>query len=100
MTGTLRSSVLLDHDNLEVYSDAVNYDAEEAPTDIGVAFYCALAQEAGGSVLEVACGTGRVTIPIAKLVAHHTDFDGWLSWCYRKADSTRRKRWSRNISSI
>ena len=57
---------MLDHNNLEAFSDPVNYDKED-PSDTGVAFYSALAQEAGGSVLEVACGTGRVTIPIAKL---------------------------------
>jgi SAM-dependent methyltransferase len=57
---------LLDHNNLEAFSDPVNYDRED-PSDTGVAFYSALAQEAGGSVLEIACGTGRVTIPIAKL---------------------------------
>jgi len=66
---------VLDHDNLEVYADAINYDAEEAPTDYGVAFYCALAQEAGGSVLEIACGTGRVTIPVAKLGFPTTGLD-------------------------
>lgn len=76
MTGTLRgNAVLLDHDNLEVYADAVHYDANEAPTDDGVAFYCALAQEAGGSVLELACGTGRVTIPVAKLGFPTTGLD-------------------------
>jgi SAM-dependent methyltransferase len=57
---------LLDHDNLEEFSDPINYDMEDR-SDTGVAFYRALAQEAGGSVLEIACGTGRVTIPIAKL---------------------------------
>jgi SAM-dependent methyltransferase len=57
---------LLDHNNLEEFSDPINYDMED-PSDTGVAFYRALAQEAGGSVLEIACGTGRVTIPIAKL---------------------------------
>src|SRR5215212_9872283 len=61
-----RGDVLLDHDNLEEFSDAINYDREDS-SDTGVAFYQALAQEAGGPVLEIACGTGRVTIPIAKL---------------------------------
>ncbi len=58
--------VLINHTNLEAFSDPINYDLED-PSDTGVAFYSALAQEAGGSVLELACGTGRVTIPIAKL---------------------------------
>jgi len=57
---------VFDHDNLEEFADPVNYDRAD-PGDTGVAFYSALAREAGGSVLELACGTGRVTIPIAKL---------------------------------
>jgi SAM-dependent methyltransferase len=57
---------LLDHNNLEEFSDPINYDLAD-PSDTGVAFYRALAQEAGGPMLELACGTGRVTIPIAQL---------------------------------
>jgi SAM-dependent methyltransferase len=57
---------VLDHDNLEEFADPVNYDRVD-PGDTGVAFYSALAREAGGSVLELACGTGRVAIPIARL---------------------------------
>jgi SAM-dependent methyltransferase len=56
---------LLDHDNLEEFQDAEAYDLHE--NDTGVAFYTALAQETGGPVLELACGTGRVSIPIARL---------------------------------
>lgn len=58
--------VLIDHNNLEEFSDPVNYDQAD-PSDTGVAFYAALAQETGSPVLELACGTGRVTIPIARL---------------------------------
>jgi SAM-dependent methyltransferase len=65
---------LLDHNNLEAFSDPINYDKED-PSDTGVAFYSALAQEAGGSVLEIACGTGRVTIPIARLGLPTTGLD-------------------------
>jgi SAM-dependent methyltransferase len=65
---------LLDHNNLEAFSDPINYDQED-PSDTGVAFYSALAGEAGGSVLEIACGTGRVTIPIAKLGFPTTGLD-------------------------
>jgi SAM-dependent methyltransferase len=67
-------SVLLEYNNLEAFSDPVNYDLED-PSDTGVAFYSALAQEAAGSVLEIACGTGRVTIPIAKLGFPTTGLD-------------------------
>ena len=56
---------VLDHTNLEEFSDPLNYDLED-PSDAGVAFYRRLAQETGGPVLEIACGTGRVTIPIAQ----------------------------------
>jgi ubiquinone/menaquinone biosynthesis C-methylase UbiE len=57
---------VLDHDNLEEFADPFNYDRADSG-DAGVAFYSALAREACGSVLELACGTGRVTIPIAEL---------------------------------
>jgi SAM-dependent methyltransferase len=52
--------------NLEEFADPQNYDIEDS-SDTGVAFYSALAQETGGPVLEIACGTGRVSIPIARL---------------------------------
>jgi SAM-dependent methyltransferase len=65
---------LLDPNNLEEFSDPQNYDRQDR-SDTGVAFYRALAQEAGGSVLEIACGTGRVTIPIAKLGLPVTGLD-------------------------
>jgi hypothetical protein len=41
---------VLDHNNLEEFADPVNYDRAD-PVDTGVAFYSALAREAGGSVL-------------------------------------------------
>lgn len=83
----LGGHVVLDHNNLEAFSDPVNYDLED-PSDTGVAFYSALAQEAGGSVLEIACGTGRVTIPIAKLGFPTTGLDivpGMLERAKRKS---------------
>lgn len=78
---------LLEHNNLEPFSDPVNYDQED-PSDTGVAFYSALAREAGGSVLEIACGTGRVTIPIAQLGFPTTGLDivpGMLEQARRKS---------------
>lgn len=47
------------------YANPESYDIGE--NDAGVAFYRDLARETGGPVLEIACGTGRVTIPIARL---------------------------------
>ena len=78
---------MLDHNNLEAFSDPLNYDQED-PSDTGVAFYSALAREAGGSVLEIACGTGRVTIPIAMLGFPTTGLDivpGMLERAKRKS---------------
>jgi SAM-dependent methyltransferase len=57
---------LIDHNNLEEFADPHTYDIEDS-SDTGIAFYTALAQETGGPVLEIACGTGRVSIPIARL---------------------------------
>ena len=57
---------MIEHDNLEEFADPDNYDIEDA-SDTGVAFYSSLARETGGPVLEIACGTGRVSIPIARL---------------------------------
>jgi 2-polyprenyl-3-methyl-5-hydroxy-6-metoxy-1,4-benzoquinol methylase len=54
------------HDNLEEFSDPPNYDIEEGECSAArIAFYCDLAKRAGGSVLEIACGSGLVTLPIA-----------------------------------
>lgn len=60
---------MIDHNNLEEFTDPANYDIEEKDglaDDPGVAFYANLAQQTGAPVLELACGTGRVTIPIAR----------------------------------
>jgi len=57
---------LIDHNNLEEFADPHTYDIEDN-SDTGIALYTALAQETGGPVLEIACGTGRVSIPIARL---------------------------------
>ena len=57
---------MIDHDNLEEFADARAYDCADS-SDTGVAFYAALARETGGPALEIACGAGRVSIPIARL---------------------------------
>ncbi|HXQ36313.1 MAG TPA: class I SAM-dependent methyltransferase, partial [Anaerolineales bacterium] len=54
------------HDNLEEFTDPPNYDLEEGERSASrIAFYCELAKSVGGPVLEIACGSGLVTIPIA-----------------------------------
>lgn len=53
-------------DNLEEFADPPNYDIEEGERSAErIAFYCDLAKTVGGPVLEIACGSGLVTIPIA-----------------------------------
>ncbi|MEM8533934.1 MAG: class I SAM-dependent methyltransferase [Chloroflexota bacterium] len=66
---------MIDHDNLEEFADPVNYDMEDAGDTSGISFYSVLAQETGDPVLELACGTGRVTIPIARLGFQVTGLD-------------------------
>lgn len=82
-----RGDAVIDHDNLEEFSDPVNYDAQD-PSDTGVVFYRGLAQETGSPVLEIACGTGRVAIPIAQFGFSVTGLDivpGMLEQARRKS---------------
>ncbi|HAH31355.1 MAG TPA: class I SAM-dependent methyltransferase [Elusimicrobia bacterium] len=52
-------------DGSEVYWDGAHYDADNASIQTDIPFYIKEAKKAGGPVLELACGTGRLTIPIA-----------------------------------
>ena len=54
------------HNNLEEFQDPINYDLEEMGNSTQkITFYGNLAKEYGNPVLEVACGSGLVSIPIA-----------------------------------
>jgi len=53
-------------DFAEIYKRADWYDQMQSEYRADISFYTELAQESGGPVLELACGTGRVTIPIAE----------------------------------
>jgi len=91
----------------QFYSDADSlfvraYDAfvREGPPQIAgdVQFYARLAKEAGGRVLEVACGTGRMLLPLAEAGFDITGVDiseGMLAIARRKAaaapDAVRRR---------
>ena len=46
--------------------DAVLYDQLYTGAEGDVGFYRQLATESGGPVLELACGTGRITLPVAQ----------------------------------
>jgi ubiquinone/menaquinone biosynthesis C-methylase UbiE len=51
----------------EYYGDLARfYDWRMAGDEEDIPFYIQLAKESGGSVLELGCGTGRVTFPIAQ----------------------------------
>lgn len=76
-------------------ADSLFVEAYDAFHDSGtpqiagdVAFYSDIAQEAGGGVLEVACGTGRITLALAAAGHEVTGVDlseGMLSVARRKA---------------
>src|SRR5204862_7835775 len=48
------------------FDDAGLYDLLFEGFDYGVAFYLAQAREAGGPVLDLCCGTGRVLLPLLR----------------------------------
>ena len=53
-------------ENLEEFDDPPNYDLEEGERSAQrIEYYCELARSVGGPVLEIACGSRLVTIPIA-----------------------------------
>jgi SAM-dependent methyltransferase len=52
--------------NLEEYNDAITYDLEHPRWGPEGPFYLEFARQAAGPVLELGCGTGRLTIPFAQ----------------------------------
>ena len=63
-------------DNLEEFTDPANYDLEQGPgSQARIAFWCRMAQQFGGPVLELACGTGLVAIPVAAMGLSVTGVD-------------------------
>ncbi|MEM7130642.1 MAG: class I SAM-dependent methyltransferase [Chloroflexota bacterium] len=57
---------MIDHDNTDNYLDPILHDLESTPFIAEGSFLLTLAQAANGPVLELGCGTGRVTIPLAQ----------------------------------
>jgi SAM-dependent methyltransferase len=57
---------MIDHTNLEDYADPMLFDLENSDFEPDGPFYLSLAQQVAGSVLELGCGAGRITIPLAK----------------------------------
>jgi len=59
------ASYTIEEDYLGEFLDPVNYDLEVGGNHPSHQFYAELAKQVGGNVLEVACGTGLVAIPLA-----------------------------------
>jgi 2-polyprenyl-3-methyl-5-hydroxy-6-metoxy-1,4-benzoquinol methylase len=63
-------------DNLEEFTDPANYDLEQGPlSQARIEFWRRMAQQFGGPVLELACGTGLVAIPVAAMGLSVTGVD-------------------------
>ena len=80
---------MIEHTNLEDYEDPVIYDLENKDLD-DLPFYLSMAREVGGSVLELGCGTGRITIPLAQAGIAITGLDivpGMLARAQKKAQN-------------
>lgn len=56
---------MIEPDCLELYEDAAFYDVEFAERAHELPFFRRWATKCGSPVLEIACGTGRLTLPIA-----------------------------------
>ncbi|MBS4196078.1 class I SAM-dependent DNA methyltransferase [Lederbergia citri] len=57
---------MIDFDNLDGYRDAVVYDQLNDLDELEEKFFSDLAHQSDGPILDIACGTGRLTIPLAK----------------------------------
>jgi SAM-dependent methyltransferase len=77
-------------DCLELYADAEFYDQEFAVRGYEIPFFVKQARLANGPVLEVACGTGRLTLPVARTGLEVTGLDvsrPMLELARRKAEA-------------
>ena len=62
-------------DCFDIYEDAEFYDQEFGTRSTETPFLLKQAKLAGGPVLEVACGTGRLTLPLARAGIEITGLD-------------------------
>jgi len=65
----------IDHDNLEEFQSPEEYDVEHGWLDADGEFMLAVAARTGGPVLDIACGTGRIALPLARAGTKVTGID-------------------------
>jgi SAM-dependent methyltransferase len=58
-----------------IYLDGRHYDLQHKGFNDDIPFYLKQARELGGDILELACGTGRITIPLAEAGVRITGLD-------------------------
>jgi len=76
------------YSNLMEYTEPELYDLENTDFAPDGPFFLAFAQQLGGPVLELGCGTGRLTIPMARAGVEMTGLDvmpGMLAQARRKS---------------
>ena len=64
-----------DNSQLALYTGAEEYDLENGLVDDSLPFYSAIARASDGPALDLACGTGFLTIPLAQLGLDMTGVD-------------------------
>jgi SAM-dependent methyltransferase len=77
-------------DNLVEYTDPLIYDSEQREFEPDGPFYLQLAKQTGGRVLDIGCGTGRITLPLAQAGVEITGLDpapAMLKRAREKADA-------------
>ena len=60
---------------LDLYEDPLLYDRISQPSPVSESFYVDEAIRSGGAILELACGTGRLLIPMARAGLEVTGVD-------------------------
>lgn len=66
---------MIDHDNLEDFRDAELYDLQDEGYYDDYPLIAQWAQTAGGPLLDLACGTGRMALRLAALGYQVTGVD-------------------------
>jgi SAM-dependent methyltransferase len=75
MNVDIRRSDMHPIDCEKLYSDGRHYDAQNSAFVEDIPFYLRQARKYGNPVLELACGTGRITIPLAEQGIQITGLD-------------------------